>query len=113
MKQIVHAVGEETGESTAAATPQIVVPSIEALAQMVHALGPNATRKPGPKAKAALGHSQAQSASGPRLGPAALGLGPGQALEGAILPSRLVPKPGCWEIGFLQISFKICILFHK
>ena len=26
---------------------------------------------------------------------------------------RLLPKPGCWEIGFRQIFFKIVILYHK
>ena len=27
--------------------------------------------------------------------------------------NRLLPKPGCWEIGFRQISSNIYILHHK
>ena len=26
---------------------------------------------------------------------------------------RPLPKPGCWEIGFRQISLEIYILYHK
>ena len=28
-------------------------------------------------------------------------------------PCKLVAKPGCWEIGFRQISRNIQILYHK